>query len=114
MHSLSFPINGIHPLECCVALAYWKWNPAPRSLPSRTGGALSVASDVGEDFDIGGSGVGHLWIEAALLAPELVKAGALSGVESVPHSVDVLLMTVSLVTFRKRILVDAGEQVVAL
>jgi hypothetical protein len=73
-----------------------------------------TSDDVSEDFDERGSRIGHVWIEAAFFFPELADPRALLGFESAHDSIDVLLVAASLVTLRKRVLVDASEEVVRL
>ena len=65
---------------------------------------------MGKDFYIGGSPIGHARIEAKLLFPELADPGSLFGFESGHGLVDVRLVATSIITLRKRIPVDAGEE----
>ena len=73
-----------------------------------------IPGDVGEDFDIGRTGVGHVGIATAFFSPELADTGALIGFEFAHHAFDVLLVAAALVTLRKRVLVDAGEEIIVL
>ena len=69
-----------------------------------------VSGDVGEDFDEGGSRIGHVRIEAALFFPELADPGTLFGFETGHDAVDVRLVAASLIPVGKGGLVNAGEE----
>ena len=71
---------------------------------------LILFSDMGKNFNEGGSRVGHVGIKSAFFFPELADAGALFGFKTGHNTIDVRLMSASMIAARKVVLIYAGEE----
>ena len=65
---------------------------------------------MGKNFNEGGSRVGHVGIKSAFFFPELADAGTLFGFKTGHNTIDVRLMSASMIAARKVVLIYAGEE----